>query len=178
MRPSESFIEQPIRSLQTMLRVLSEDNKSLPTVIPDGIYGPSTATAISAFQRKEGIPSTGIANQETWDAIVADYELALIRIGKAQPIEVIMDPGKVYRYGEKSPYIYLLQSMLTQLALETPRVNTPGHTGIMDDETVAAVSAFQQLTGLQPTGELDKVTWKHVVHHFSLSAAKFSNELP
>ena len=40
MRPAESFIEQPVRSLQTMLRVLAEDDQRLPTVVPDGIYGP------------------------------------------------------------------------------------------------------------------------------------------
>ena len=51
MRPKESFVGQPIRSLQTMLRVLAEDDRTLPTVVPDGIYGPETITAISAFQR-------------------------------------------------------------------------------------------------------------------------------
>jgi len=85
MRPGESFIEQPVRSLQTMLRVLSEDDKRLPTIVPDGIYGPTTTNAVAAFQRREGLPSTGVTNQETWNAIVENYEPALIRIGKAQP---------------------------------------------------------------------------------------------
>ena len=66
MRPNESFVGQPIRSLQTMLRVLAEDDRTLPTVVPDGIYGQETITAISAFQRRAGLPVTGIANQETW----------------------------------------------------------------------------------------------------------------
>ena len=34
MRPNESFVSQPVRSLQTMLRVLAEDDRTLPTVIP------------------------------------------------------------------------------------------------------------------------------------------------
>ena len=38
MRPPESFIEQPVRSLQTMLRVIAEDDPTFPTVVPDGIY--------------------------------------------------------------------------------------------------------------------------------------------
>ena len=58
MRPKESFVGQPIRSLQTMLRVLAEDDRTLPTVVPDGIYGPETITAISAFQRRMGLPVT------------------------------------------------------------------------------------------------------------------------
>ena len=52
MRPPESFVVQPVRSLQTMLRVISGRYTELPTIIPDGIYGPQTMTAVTAFQRK------------------------------------------------------------------------------------------------------------------------------
>ena len=45
MRPEASFIEQPVRSLQTMLRVISQDDSRYPAVIPDGIYGPDTMHA-------------------------------------------------------------------------------------------------------------------------------------
>ena len=63
MRPGESFVMQPVRSLQTMLRVIAEDDNTLPTVVPDGIYGPSTMQAVSAFQRKYSLPVTGAVNQ-------------------------------------------------------------------------------------------------------------------
>jgi len=170
MRPGESFIEQPVRSLQTMLRVLSEDDKRLPTIVPDGIYGPTTTNAVAAFQRREGLPSTGVTNQETWNAIVENYEPALIRIGKAQPIEIVLDPNQVFRSGDRSPYIYLLQSMLTQLSSDHPSIEQPGHSGIMDAGTTASLGSFQRLAGLPVTGEFDKITWKHLVHQFSLSA--------
>lgn len=170
MRPGESFVEQPIRSLQTMLRVLAEDDRRLPTVVPDGIYGPTTMHAVTAFQRQNGIPVTGITDQQTWDLIVSQYEPALIRIGKAEPIEIIMDPGQVFRSGDRSPYIYLLQSMLTQLSQDHPTINSPGHSGMLDDSTMAALAAFQQLSALQETGELDKITWKNLVRQFTLNA--------
>lgn len=170
MRPPESFIEQPVRSLQTMLRVLSEDDRRLPTVVPDGIYGPNTMNAVTAFQRKKGIPITGIVDQPTWDLIVESYEPALIRVGKAQPIEIIIDPGQVFRRGDSSPYVYLLQSMLTQLSNDHPQINPPGHSGIMDDETTRALASFQRLAALPETGEFDKITWKHLVHQFALNA--------
>ena len=170
MRPPESFVGQPVRSLQTMLRVLAEDDQRLPTVVPDGIYGPGTMNAVSAFQRQQGLPVTGIADQPTWELIVAGYEPALIRIGKAEPIEIVMDPGKVFRYGESSPYIYLLQSLLTQLSNDTPAINRPDHSGVLDDSTSRALSAFQRLSDLPETGELDKITWKQLVHQFTLNA--------
>lgn len=170
MRPSESFVEQPVRSLQTMLRVLAEDDGRLPTVVPDGIYGPSTMNAVTAFQRQKGIPVTGIVDQPTWDLIVEYYEPALIRVGKAQPIEIIIDPGQVFRRGDRSPYVYLLQSMLTQLSNDHPVIEPPGHSGVMDDETAKSLSAFQKLSGLPITGDFDKITWKHLVHQFALNA--------
>ena len=82
-----------------MLRVIAEDDSTLPTVVPDGIYDQQTITAVSAFQRRNNLPVTGVTDQETWEAIVKAYERAIVRVGKAEPIEIIMDPGKVYRRG-------------------------------------------------------------------------------
>lgn len=170
MRPAESFIEQPVRSLQTMLRVLSENDSALPTVVPDGIYGPTTMHAVTAFQRQNGLPVTGIVDQRTWDAIVQVYEIAIIQVGKAEPIEIVMDPGQVFRRGSSSPYVYLLQSMLTQLSNDHPSISSPGHSGMMDDSTVQSLTDFQKLAGLAENGEFDKLVWKHLVRQFTLNA--------
>lgn len=170
MRPSESFIEQPIRDLQTMLRVIAQDDSRYPSVIPDGVYGPATMQAVSAFQRRNDLPVTGITDKRTWDKIVLAYEPALIRIEKAEPIEIIMNPGQVYKQGDISPYIYLLQSMLTQLSGDHPSIPSPGHSGCLDERTVKSLSAYQQLAGLPATGELDKISWKNLVKQFSLNA--------
>lgn len=170
IRPSDSFLSQPVRSLQTMLRVIAEDDVSLPTVIPDGFYGPDTQRAVSAFQRKYGLPVTGVADQALWESVVLIYEDAWIRIGPAQPIEITMDPGQVFQLGDSSPYIYLLQSMLTQLSKDHPTIDPPGHSGILDDETAASLAAFQSLAGLPETGTLDKKTWKHLTQQFTSNA--------
>ena len=170
MRPPESFIEQPVRSLQTMLRVLAEDDRSLPTVIPDGIYGPSTMNAVTAFQRRAEIPVTGIVDQQTWEAIVAAYEPAMIRVGKAEPIEILLDAGQVLRSGDSSPYIYLVQAMLTQLSNDHPTIQPPGFTGVIDAVTAESIGQFQRLAGLPTTGNVDRITWKHLVLQYTLNA--------
>ena len=170
MRPAESFISQPIRSLQTMLRVIAENDPTLPTIVPDGIYGSETMNAINAFQRKNNLPATGVADERTWDAIVEVYEDALISIGKATPIEILMDPGQIYRLGDRSPYLYLLQSMLLYFSILQPTISAPAHNGILDSATSEALAGFQLLAGLPPTGELDKKTWKYLVNQFTLLA--------
>lgn len=169
MRPNESFVEQPIRSLQTMLRVIAEDDPSLPSVIPDGIYGPSTMIAVTAFQRRNGIPITGIVDENTWTQIAEAYEPALIRIGKAEPIEILLEPGQIILIGESSPYIYLLQAMLAQLSKDHDNILYPAFSGVLDENTSASLRGFQILAGLDPTGTLDRITWKHLVRQFVLN---------
>lgn len=169
MRPTESFVANPIRSLQTMLRVIAENDPTLPTVVPDGIYGQQTLSAVSAFQRRYGLPVTGITDQDTWDTIVAVYEPALVNVGKAEPIEIIMAPGQIYRLGDSSANLYLSQSMLSFLAHLHPVIPAPSHNGVLDAETAAAILAFQILTNLPQTGELDRMTWKNLARQFTLN---------
>ena len=170
MKPGESFVEQPIRSLQTMLRVIAEDDPRLPTVVPDGVYGPTTMQSVSVFQRLYGLPVTGVTDENTWNQIVTVYEPALIRIGPAEPIEIILEPGQVFTLGESNAYIFLLQGILKQLANENSCIEAPSCSGVLDDFTSQALAAFQLLAGLPPTGELDKITWKYLVKQFTLSA--------
>ncbi len=170
MRPTESFLQQPVRSLQTMLNVLSIDNPKYPTVIPDGIYGPDTMHAVTAFQRLNGIAVNGVVDQVTWDAIVLQYEPALVRVDKAESIEILLEPGESLKPGQSSPYVYLAQSMLTQLSNDYLSIPTPGHSGCMDALTVEAIEEFQVLAGLPRTGFLDRITWKHLSRQFTLNA--------
>lgn len=177
MRPNDSFIGQPIRSLQTMLRVIAEDDNRLPTVVPDGIYGQSTLRALSAFQRLYGLPVTGVADQNTWEKIVEIFDEALIRIGKTEPLEIIFEPGQVFRSGDSSPYLFIVQGVLQSLAVDFPTISAPNSTGVFDRETAAAIRAFQIIAGLPLTGELDRKTWKHLSRQFTLFANRKSRFL-
>ena len=170
MRPPESFVGQPIRSLQTMLRVLAEDSPRYTPVIPDGIYGPQTMAAVTAFQRNHGLPPTGVTDQRTWEAVAAEYEPALIRRNAAHPLHIVLNPGQIIRKGEQHPHVYLLQAILSVLSDTHGSIPRPGISGILDDATADSLSAFQMLSGLPMTGHLDKVTWKHLALQYPLAA--------
>ena len=171
MRPPESFIGQPVRSLQTMLRVIATHHEDLPSVIPGGIYGKQTANAVSAFQQKFGIPVTGITDQATWDMIVSVYEPALMEVSSAQPLQIILEPNQVIRSGEDHYSIYLTQALLIAMARSYASIPEPPLSGTLDYGTAESLSAFQRLNNLPVTGELDKRTWKHLVLQFQLNAA-------
>ncbi len=169
MRPPESFIAQPIRSLQTMLRVIQEDAGYTDSVVPDGIYGSTTMQAVSAFQRQHGLPVTGMTDQTTWEAIVAEYQPALVRVDAAQPLQLILNAGQVIRRGQSHPYLYLIQSMLLALSEIYGSVSAPRITGTLDLPTSESVSSFQYLSALPQTGEIDKITWKHLALQYPLA---------
>ncbi len=170
MKPQESFLNQPIRSLQTMLRVLAEYDDRHETLIPDGIYGPATVSAVSKFQRLHGLPVTGVTDQATWELIVSEYEPALIFIDEAESLNIILDPGQVIRRGQRHPHIYLVQAMLAVFEDAYKSIGPVSHTGILDDATVEALSAFQSLSGLPMTGTLDKRTWKALALQYPQAA--------
>ena len=170
MRPAESFLSQPIRSLQTMLRVLAEQDDRYLSLIPDGIYGPETVTAVSTFQRIHGLPVTGVTDLRTWEAIHAAYEPALILTDEAQALEIVLNPNQVIRKGEQHPNVRILQAMLAVLSEIYESIGAPSHTGILDDATSNSLADFQMLSGLPMTGRLDKVTWKHLALHYPLAA--------
>jgi len=169
MRPYDSFIAQPIRSLQTMLRILAEDDPRHSSLIPDGIYGPETVAAVARFQRLHGIPATGVTDQGTWEAVVEEYNGAVIRVGEAWPVHVILDPGQVIRRGERHPNLYLAQAMLAVLADTYRSISAPQINGFLDDATADALAEFQRLSALPMPGHLDKHTWKHLALQYPLA---------
>lgn len=175
MKPEESFLNQPIRSLQTMLRVIAEHDKRHETLIPDGIYGPATVSAVSWFQRLHGLPVTGITDQLTWEQIVAEYEPALIQIDEAQVLDIILEPNQVIRRGQRHPHVYIVQAILAVLEDAYKSIGPVSHTGLLDETTSNALSAFQGLSGLPMTGNLDKRTWKALALHYPQAARLADN---
>ena len=170
MRPEESFLGNPVRSLQTMLRTISLYNNSVPLLVPDGIFGSLSANAVRVFLLNNGMNPTGVADKETWDSIYSQYQKANIEQSQASPIVISMDPNEVLSNYTGSPYLYLAQAMLTFLSKLHTNVAKPGFTGTNDAATAESIASFQRLHGLDPTGTINKATWAALTNQFSLNA--------
>lgn len=175
MRPDESLIGQPIRSLQTMLRTISKWNKSSFNLIPDGIYGPQTTLAVTRFQKDHNLPATGVTDQQTWDAIVREYESILVEDMPAQPLDIPMAPKATYQPGCRCANIRLAQSMLDCLSECYHCFAPPEASGSLDSTTSECLTQFQKMCGLPENGCLDKVTWKHLALQYPLAASLSNN---
>lgn len=160
-----------------MLRVIAENDPDIPSVIADGIYGRDTMRSVSAFQRSAGLPSTGITDQRTWEAIVRRYEPALIEQGEAEPLLIILNPGQVIKRGDRNPNLYIVQAILTVLSELYAAITPPSQNGVLDLPTANSISSFQQMHLLPVTGELDKKTWKHLALQYPLAANETVNKI-
>ena len=65
---------EKVRLLQTMLAALSQRIPGLQPLIPDGVFGPATAAAVTAFQRYAQLPVSGDVGILTWNAILDAYD--------------------------------------------------------------------------------------------------------
>lgn len=165
MKPGESFVGQPIRSLQTMLRTIAQVDPRQVSVIPDGVYTSQTTDAVRSFQENHGLPPTGVADQSTWEKVVQAYLPAEVETAPAAPVYITLNPGQVFRLGDTHHHINLVQAMLLLLSQAYPGFPVVTINGTFDEATKAAVTALQVLSNLDPTGVLDKTTWKHLVLH-------------
>lgn len=171
MNTSRPFYNQPIRSLQWMLRTVSQHTGDIDLLIPNGIYDPQTQAAISQFQRSHGLPVTGVTDRNTWEAVVRAYDEALVHTAPAHPIHLDLQLDFPIDESRYNPLVHLAQAMMYFLAAQTSSVLQPEQTGRVDETTRQALRDFQQLSGLPMTGALDKHTWKHLALHYSAAVA-------
>lgn len=64
-----------VRVLQEYLAYIAESYGNIPSVTPDGVFGPETRNAVIAFQELFDIPgANGVVGSVTWGAITSVYE--------------------------------------------------------------------------------------------------------
>lgn len=155
----DPVVNAPIRSLQLMLRTIAFATGEIPAVIPDGIFGASTEDAVSVFQKVYSLPVTGVADEETFRAIVSAYNLANEALSPVQSAVFLFPTGLVISGGQHHPHVRLAQAMLLALRQEFPALTSTAVSGILDPVTAENLRLLQELSGLEVTGQLDKRSW-------------------
>lgn len=153
-------IGQPVRSLQTMLRTISQFDSKIPPVIPDGIYSDDTMASVSSFQQQHGFPVTGVTDMDTWYAIAAEYRRALVEVGPAAPVNPILQSGQIIRAQEVNEHLYMMHGMMRAIHEKYPSMPRVLCNNVHDDTSVAAVKWLQARAGIEPTGDITRITWK------------------
>lgn len=62
-----------VKLIQDYLNLIRSKYPSIIYLIPDGIYGLNTSSAISEFQKNSNLPVTGKVDEATWNAVISTY---------------------------------------------------------------------------------------------------------
>lgn len=162
INPTMSFKNQPVKEFQTYLRKISQSYGDIPSVEPDGIYGPETTAAVAAFQRQFHLPVTGKVNLETWSRIFSVYEE--ITLGELPPESLQPYPkGNVnLKEGDTGEKVFILQAVLSEIAERYQNFDAQGITGVYDAGTADNIRRIQRMGRLPETGEVDRKTWEQL----------------
>lgn len=169
MREASDYMAKPIRSLQTMLRVIARADPSLPSVIPDGIYGEDTVRAVRAFQQQAGLPVTGETDNRTWNEIVNAYTGCSSSVLPACPLCIRWEPGQVIRPGERNLHLYLIQGMLLALDQIYSQIPDVQVTGVYDEATQDAIRWLRLRSDLPDEGDFDRQVWEYLCGLYCLA---------
>ncbi len=149
----------PILEIQLNLIELSQVFPDIPKILPTGTYDLETQRAVTEFQKKFNIPTTGKVDLITWNTLIKEHEKCLhcIRV----PSSVSCFPASIaeYKRDDAGSLIYILQLILKDYRRKYKNYAEVHLTGIFDEQTEEAIKQFQKYSHLPVTGVLDRRTW-------------------
>ena len=164
---SEGDSGSDVINVQYLLSYLSAFFNFLPSIAVDGLYGPSTAAAVRAFQEAYALPVTGEVDLPTWDALWRTYLgfVETIPLSYTEGV-VVPYPGVPLRFGASSDAVRLLQEYLNYLAQYDPALPSFPVTGYYGSRTQEAVNVFQRTRNLEVTGTVGAATWNAITEEY------------
>lgn len=154
-----------IEQIQIRLNRISRNYPAIPKIpVINGSFGESTEEAVRAFQSIFGLTEDGVIGKATWYKIALVYN-AVKRLSEldSEGITAAELPQLYVREigpGDSGDFVYLVEYYLSVVSAFYDAVPDVAVTGNYDEQTAAAVRAFQQVYGLPQTGRVDFLTWR------------------
>ena len=177
-KPNE---REAVQNLQRYLRQLSYTYpESIPARPPiDGVFEEDTRQAVREFQSMMGLPVTGIANQETWDAIYREYLVVLPSSMPPRQLSIFpyYPDGYELSVGSSGFPVASVQFMLRELEAQYTGLKIlTDITGQFDKQTENAVITFQERNFLPMDGKVGKRTWNSSATQYNDLFARYPIE--
>lgn len=165
---SEGAVGTEVQNVQYLLSYLSEFYNTIPPLAIDGIFGPATTAAVSAFQATFELPVTGEIGFTDWDVLYRTY-LGFLETIPFEYVEgnILPYPGVPLRLGSQDDSVRVLQEYLNFIAGILPEIPSVSVTGYFGEQTQSAVLAFQRFAGIPETGTVASVTWNAIADLYS-----------
>ena len=158
-------LQDAIFNLQKYLRALSFVDPSIIRPPLDGIFDSATEQSVRSFQESRGLNANGLVDKATWDAIYAEYKT--LELQTELPFFPSYPPNYEARIGEESAFVGIVQVLLRELSSIYDNFPDIEINGIFDSATEQAILELQRASGLEPTGALDKATYRRLLYDLS-----------
>lgn len=154
---------QGVYILQLMLNVLASYYDTVPQVAEDGVYGPSTTSAVAAFQRTYGLPVDGVVGPLTWESMYNAIKGIYIATGRSSEFTTAPTfasyPGMPLSLGARGNAVMTLQNHINDIVPVFSQISPVNTTGNYGPNTRSAVSELQNRMNLPQNGIVDQNTW-------------------
>ena len=167
--PQQRNESEAIRNLQRYLRQLSYREKITPPPV-DGIFESNTRRALEEFQELYGLPVSGSANRDTWDALYAAYRASITENTPPHAVLILPPSSNTFplKSGSRGLPVNVLQHMLVELSSLYSALEGVTVTGEYDDATADAVRELQGRNRLEVTGTVDIPTWNAITDQYNV----------
>ncbi len=157
---------QGVYTLQLMLNVLASYYDTVPQVAEDGVYGPSTTSAVAAFQRVYGLPVDGVVGPLTWESMYNAIKGIYIATGRSAEFTTAPAfaryPGMPLSMGARGNAVMTLQNHINDIVPVFSQISPVNATGNYGPNTKNVVSELQNRMNLTPNGVVDENTWDSI----------------
>ncbi len=142
-----------IREVQRYLQLISQNESMLPHITVDGFYSDETMIAVTEFQRKRNLASTGKVDKETFDMLFAEY--SVLNTTDKYGYKFISGYDGGYRIGSSGTDVRIINLLLSELSKYYDSV-IPVSGDFFNRETEQSVRAMQSIFGSEPNGVADE----------------------
>ena len=150
-----------VKSMQQKLNSAARRYTAIQTQTSDGVFGTNTGTALRRFQLQFGLTGDSVMGKSTFDKLKSVVDA--LAAGQ-HPAVSPRYPGYVVQQGSSGDPVRFIQSYLSALGGNIPKVTVDGQFG---SATRNSVIAFQAQNGLTTDGKVGQKTWTALVAAFN-----------
>lgn len=161
-----TFPVDAVQELHAALHAVAAAYPEAPPVSDaQGVYGKNTAAAVAAFQRRQGLPVTGIADLDTWNALHEHHR----HLQRQQHIQdtTVFGGQLPLKPGDTGDAVLALQTLLDPIAASCSNLNSGAINGHYHPDTAQCVADLQEICTLPVTGIVDAFTLEWLLHLYN-----------
>ncbi|MBD5128745.1 MAG: spore cortex-lytic protein [Ruminococcaceae bacterium] len=159
---------QRVRSLAYYLNVIAYFNPEIPTVNSGGVFNEAMEDQVKTFERFYGLNPDGIVDFRTWQLINQIYTDILNNLPEGyEGATAALYPGYNLTPGMRNDDVKEFQTYLRVIGQNIADIPVIEATGYFGPETERAVTTFQRLYGLEPSGIVGSPTWDAMAKEYN-----------